>query len=373
MKKKILIVIDTLASGGAQKLSLNLAKGLIKKSFDVEIFVYETTNDEFNFFNSEFKKLNIKLRTVKTKGNKRFFKKLKIIFELRKLIKSDYNSIISFLHIPSIYSSLAKIGLKKCKLTVCELSSSNAPVKPYIRLMFYIACFLSDNVVANSYSESRRIAKNFFLSNKVHPIWNGFNTQASKYNNLHTIKDISKKILIVARVAYPKNGLNLLKGLNKFLENNNWAPEISWYGRNEIDNRSINMQNEMKKYLLENPKLNHYFKFCGESKDIDSLYMSYDALILPSIYEGLPLVICEAMLSNCFVIASNVCDHPLILGQNTRGLLFEPNSPESIATSLNNFYSLSEKNRSRIINEAKEFANENFAINKMVDSFEKLF
>ena len=63
--KKILLVIDTLASGGGQKLCLNLAKGLISKSYEVEIFVYDTKNKNFNFFNSEFDKLDLIIRTIK--------------------------------------------------------------------------------------------------------------------------------------------------------------------------------------------------------------------------------------------------------------------------------------------------------------------
>ena len=36
---KILIVIDTLASGGAQKLKLQLAKGLLNRNYEVEIYL----------------------------------------------------------------------------------------------------------------------------------------------------------------------------------------------------------------------------------------------------------------------------------------------------------------------------------------------
>ena len=39
---KILIVIDSLASGGAQKLKYHLSKGLLEKKFDVELFIYDS-------------------------------------------------------------------------------------------------------------------------------------------------------------------------------------------------------------------------------------------------------------------------------------------------------------------------------------------
>ena len=71
-------------------------------------------------------------------------------------------------------------------------------------------------------------------------------------------------------------------------------------------------------------------------KNINDLYQSVDALIHPSIYEGLPNVICEAMILGCCVIASNVCDHPVILNDE-RGLLFDPRSPKSISKSIEEF------------------------------------
>ena len=46
---KILIVIDSLGSGGAQKLAVNLANGLEIKGHVVEVFIY---HEEFVFFQS---------------------------------------------------------------------------------------------------------------------------------------------------------------------------------------------------------------------------------------------------------------------------------------------------------------------------------
>ena len=49
---KILIVIDTLGSGGAQKLKVKLAKGLKKKGYEVEFFIYDSN---YPFYESEIK------------------------------------------------------------------------------------------------------------------------------------------------------------------------------------------------------------------------------------------------------------------------------------------------------------------------------
>ena len=55
------------------------------------------------------------------------------------------------------------------------------------------------------------------------------------------------------------------------------------------------------------------------------------------------MVLCEAMLSGCFVVASSVCDHPKIIGDNERGILCDPLSPESICIALENFMNLIQK------------------------------
>ena len=47
---KILIVIDTLGSGGAQKLKVNLAKGLKQRGHIVEFFIYDSN---YPFYQSE--------------------------------------------------------------------------------------------------------------------------------------------------------------------------------------------------------------------------------------------------------------------------------------------------------------------------------
>ena len=44
---KILIVIDSVGTGGAQKLKAELAIGLAKHGYDVEMFVYNQMTDEF--------------------------------------------------------------------------------------------------------------------------------------------------------------------------------------------------------------------------------------------------------------------------------------------------------------------------------------
>lgn len=371
---KLLIVIDTLASGGAQRLKVQLAKGLADKNHDVEFFIYDPN---YNFFEATLNNAGIKIHTANRHSEGFSFN---VIKELRKIIKyHKYDYVISSLHSPGIYSAFAMLGMKKTKLIVCEESSSNASISPIKRYLFYFATLLANFVVTNSFHEFELMKKLPGRSKKTKVIWNGIDLNFIKYksNISHLEKGISK-LLVIGRVAYPKNGVNLLKALSLFESRNGWLPEINWIGRRDTDKRSskdqnsVRMNKEMDEYLANNKYLSKKWNWLGTVDDVQKYYHSSDAILSVSIYEGMPMVICEAMLSGCFVIASNVCDHPKIIGTDERGLLCAPLSPLSICLAIENLNKMDAMKKISITNEARNYAQLNFNRNKMVDEFELL-
>ena len=121
---KLLIVIDTLGSGGAQRLKVQLAKGLVRKKHNVEFFIYDANH---NFFESELVEAGIKIHIAERNSEGFSFN---VIKELRKIIKyNKYDYVISSLHSPGIYSAFALFWLKKTKLIVIACGSEKiAPV-----------------------------------------------------------------------------------------------------------------------------------------------------------------------------------------------------------------------------------------------------
>jgi len=360
---KILLVIDSLGSGGAQRLHANLAKALSELGHKVEIFFYVADNQ---FYKDEFASAGIKIHNADKKNAGFSFQ---VARQLRKVIKKNgYDGVISSLHSPGIYAALAKLGVKQGRLIVCEVSSSNAPVPVLRKFLFYLSTLVANSVVTNSYHEAKLMKRLPRITNKIYTIWNGYEIQSTSVN-YNVVQGRVGKLLVVGRIAYPKNGVNLLKALALFLSRNGWAPEIQWAGRKDIDQRSLDMQKGMDQYLLENPEVASNFKMLGEVKDIDELYRSSDALMHVSIYEGLPMVIGEAMLAGCPVIASDVCDHPVVLGQEERGLLCDPYSPESICYAIERFGRMTIEERSQMVVKARKFAEENFNIQIMAKEF----
>ena len=207
-------------------------------------------------------------------------------------------------------------------------------------------------------------------SKKIHPIWNGYDLSLMPFHSNQKYENIGiKELLVVGRIASPKNGLNLLKALALFISRNGWSPKIRWVGRLDLDKRSVHMKNEMDLFLSMNPSIKENWIWEGFVADVRDYYRTSDALIHVSIYEGLPNVICEAMLSGCFVIASDVCDHPLILGDNERGLLCDPLSPESICNVIETLNLMEINKKIGIIKKAREFSEIKFNRDWMTERY----
>ncbi|MEL0008704.1 MAG: glycosyltransferase [Flammeovirgaceae bacterium] len=366
---KVLLIIDSLGSGGAQKQIINLAKGLKQRGHNVELFYY---NSYSNFFLDELSGLKIKSHSYKQKKYYLpFLKHFFIIYALRKIIKKDFDGIISFMQIPSIYSCFAKIGLNS-KLIVCERNSSLASIPLFIRVLFYFSCLISDSVVANSQSEALLLKKRFFNLKKVYSVWNGYDIQKMSTKKISESNSFQKKLLVVGRITFQKNGYNLLKSLKLFHEINGWLPEIKWAGRlDSNDKKSKIMKKKMDILLSENPILNSKFKFIGEVSNIYELYKTSDALIHVSRYEGFANAICESMIYGCLVICSRVCDNETIIGYN-RGLMCNHLEPESIYNTIDLMYKMDKKKIIKITRDARNFAIDNFSLKRMTHMYEKI-
>jgi glycosyltransferase involved in cell wall biosynthesis len=89
-----------------------------------------------------------------------------------------------------------------------------------------------------------------------------------------------------------------------------------------------------------------------------SIYKHNDIFILPSISEGTPRVLIEAMANRLLVIATNVGGVPFTINNNKNGILIEPKSSDQICCAIKEILKNDEK-REQIMEEAFEFAKEN--------------
>lgn len=363
---KILCVIDSLGSGGAQRQMVNLACGLKAKGHDVELFIY---HPQLDFFRSIINDAGIPIHEVNEISGFSW----KVVRAIAKLLqKRKYDALISFLSSPNIYAILGRF-FSRCnpKVVVSERSSREADVSKLKSTLNRFLYAKAQFIVVNSQNHAKYLRRFFWINRKIKIIYNGYVIHPIPQTKT---KKLPKRMtfLIVGRISIVKNGYRLLQSLLLFKERNGYLPSLLWAGRQEQDLHSLNMRTKMDKVIASNSELQTMWHWLGERSDTSKLFANCDALVHLSLYEGLPNVVCEAFIAGRPVIASKVCDHPILVEEGVRGLLCDPLSPESICEAIERFAALSPEEWEVMGRNARRYAEKHLTLERMVNEYEAL-
>lgn len=312
--KKILLFIDSLIAGGAQRQLVGLACLLKERGYTVKVATYY--NHPFYKYLLDEKEIEYECFNVNSK--------LSWISLIRCIHRFQADALISYQTVPN---GMACVAAKICgiRLIVSE-RNTHQRVSMKDKIIFNLYRW-ADCVVANSYSEKYFIDRHFpFLQKKTYAISNFVDLQRFQPCEKQNKKD-EKCIIIVASVMESKNTMSFIKAYyNAFQQG--CRTKVLWYGViPESNNLQKNMvytkecQKKIEEFGLEN-----YFKLLPKRQDIQEAYREADVFCLPSHFEGTPNAICEAMASGLPIMASNVCDNARFVKPGKNGWLFDPKS-----------------------------------------------
>ena len=125
--------------------------------------------------------------------------------------------------------------------------------------------------------------------------------------------------------------------------------------------------------VIEDLRLERYVRLLGQRDDIPELMAAADVFVLSSLWEGLPLVVLEAMASGLPVVSTNVGGVPELVVDNETGFLVPPENPQLLAEAIERMLSLPEHQRLAMGQAGKKRIEENFTLNKMVSAYEDLY
>lgn len=116
-------------------------------------------------------------------------------------------------------------------------------------------------------------------------------------------------------------------------------------------------------------------QFHGIQEDTVPFYEQADAFALPSLWEGLPLVLIEAMVAGVPVMASDIEAVREILEDGKNGLLFDIHEPDESAEKLRGFITEIQRNhpkRQAVIERAQQTAS-HYSIQTMAQRYMNLY
>lgn len=188
---------------------------------------------------------------------------------------------------------------------------------------------------------------------------NGVDTKlfTPKYFDTEFKSDTVFRLLFVGRLCEQKGLSYLFKALAN-LEDKNWRLDIYGYGPLEDD----------LKQLVRSLSLEPKVLFHGVSNNMPWVYRNADLFVLPSLYEGMPNVVLEAMASGLPVIASDIGGNRELMESWAKEWLVTAESVSALTTVLTK--ALSNKEHLKILGQkAREMAESHYDYHQLTQLY----
>lgn len=317
---KILLVISSLSSGGAERVMSDMADFLVEKGYSVSLVTLNPWVDDFYNLNEKINR--IPFETFSTSGSLigKIMFNMGRIFQLRALIKKNNPDVVlSFLDVTNVTTIIASSGLN-VKVVVSE--RIDPEVNPLLnKFWFNLRRFLykrADAVVAQTINASFWLNKNCKI--KTHVIPNPVRKLVKR--------DIErgKTIVSIGRLDKQKGHDFLIKSFSEIEKKySDWTLEI--YGEG-IEKQALNN-------LISSFNLSSKVFLRGVTHDIEDVLSKAGIFVLSSRFEGFPNVLLEAMSLECPVISTNCKSGPSeIIKNGVNGYLVDVDDKKQMAQAM---------------------------------------
>ena len=335
MDKKVLCLIDCLNSGGAQRQMVGLAGLLKQNGYSVRLVTYY----DIPFYKPLLKSQGVEYEYLEKANNKWF--RIYAIYQYLTAYSPD--AVIAYLDGPSIIACICKMRGGKFRLIVSERNTTQR-LSWKERIKFWSYRF-ADKIVCNSYTQARFVENHYpLLSPRCEVITNYVDLERFQPLPREAFEHPYLHIVGVGRVSEQKNILRFIEAVN--IVRQHYPVKVSWYGMKD----SYFAWCEKK---IEEYRLNDIFTFYAPTQEVERVYHEADLFCLPSIYEGFPNVLCEAMSCGVPVVCSRVCDNPYIVEEGKSGFLFDPNDVQDMVRTIERFIELPDNQRRELAANAR--------------------
>ena len=354
--KRVFCIIDSLASGGAQRQIVGLATLLKREGYHVKLVTYY----DIPFYRTQLQREAVDYDNIRCGRG--------LLDRLHKIGRAinQFNPdvVISYLDTPNVLACLLHITNRhRWRLIVSERNTTQA-LSRRERIKFALFRF-ADSIVPNSFSQGAFIAKYYpQYVDKCHVITNFVDTEifspAIKENDSDVLR-----IIGVGRILKQKNIPMLIEAVKNIRESGKNV-RVDWYGE------KFDTYDECMRLINQN-SLEGFFEFHEPSKNIIDKYRESDLFVLPSIYEGFPNVLCEAMSCGIPVIATDVCDNGRIVRHEENGYLVPSGDTNGLVQRLLQFIELSPVQRKAMGDKSRSIAVDMFSKESFVKEYIRLF
>ena len=353
---RILQVITSLLTGGAETLVVNLVPRLRAMGHEVDVCVFNGVETPLM---ERLRKENQGIKIWKLGHS--FYNPL-FILKLARIMRK-YDIVHTHNSSPQLYVALASV---LCSVELCstEHNTSNrrrnwkwyVPLDRWMYRQYQSIVCISDQAEINlkAYLGKGKYA--------ISTIYNGIDVKsfakAAPSDELLMQKGNRKAIVMVAGFRYEKDQDTLIKAMT-YLPKNGYELWLVGDGK----------RRENLEQLIKNLKLEQQVKMLGLRNDVPQILKASDVVVMSSHFEGLSLSNLEGMSVGKPFIASDVDGlREVVKGY---GVLFSHGNAEELASEIQHL-ATDEKYSQQVASKCWQRA-QMFDIEKMVESYEKVY
>ncbi|MBR2515248.1 MAG: glycosyltransferase family 4 protein [Halomonas sp.] len=329
---KIIIFVDSLTSGGAERVSVFLSEYLIAQGHSVAIVTVHSEHRDFYHLSGRVKRYSLNL-TKTNRGIGKFFYNIKRVRSLRKIINLEKaDVVIGMMTMCSVLSIVSCFGLSTHSITAERNYPGRKPaIKPWglLRRVFYL---FADAHIVQSIKTAAWLKKNtgahntFIIPNAVSwPLAN-----FSPIISPQSLVDVNTKLILAIGTKPYQKGFDLLLEAFALVTDRpcDWKLAIIGLDITYTDNDDVNALLALASRL----GISQNIIWPGRIGNVGDWYERADMFVLSSRYEGFPNVLLEAMAAGCPSVAFDCDTGPRdIIRHGENGLLVENERSDKLA------------------------------------------
>jgi glycosyltransferase involved in cell wall biosynthesis len=306
---RVLQIIDSLETGGAERMAVNYANAL-------------SENVEFSGLIVS-RKEGLLLRQIDENVSYLFLQRkkridFKAVFRLRKYLSKHKINIIHAHSSSFFIAVLVKLTLFKVKIIWHDHYGISQDLSSRKNLILKIGSLFFTGIISVN-SDLKDWAKSYLCCSNIIYLPN-FILHSSLSNESSRLKGVdNKRIICVANLRPQKNHKLVIDAANSIKDKfPDWTFHL--FGKDFEDSYS----NELKK-RVKDLELQNIVYFYGAINDVSSSLLKCQIAVLTSLSEGLPLAVLEYGANKLPVIATNVGEISKIISSEKEGIIIESN------------------------------------------------